>query len=214
MPPRTGHRSADRRAPHEELTMPIRFSTAPDEAERLARAAVHEVADTAPWRAAATGPDTVALTTPHVVHGIGLDALAARQPLTGAAPVAWQFLVETPTGPVASTEVALDATGEPTAFTQLNEGPFVQATTAALDTARRVPEVVRGDYELRVLRIPALYLVALWLKDRGGTEDLFLPLDPAPEFIEAGRPYRGDELLDALAGPARSRLAVDRPPPT
>jgi hypothetical protein len=202
--------------------MPMRFPRAPEEAERIARAGVHDVTRAAPLPAAdaavpaTAGPDQVSLTMPHVVHGIGLDALAARQPLTDAAPVAWRFLVATAAGPVASTEVALDAAARPTAFTQFNEGPFVQATITAVEAARRWPEVDRGRYQVRVLRIPALYLVALWLKGLGGSEDLFIPLEPAPDFATAGRPYRAAELGDALAGPARARLAGEdgTAPPT
>jgi hypothetical protein len=68
------------------------------------------------------------------------------------------------------------------------------------------PVVADGEYDLRVLRLPALYLMALWLKDRDGHADLLVPLDPPPTGIEAGRGYAADELLGELRERARSLL--------
>ncbi|MGH3927490.1 MAG: triple tyrosine motif-containing protein, partial [Pseudonocardiaceae bacterium] len=66
-----------------------------------------------------------------------------------------------------------------------------------------------GDYEVRLLRIPALYFVALWLKDEKGRDDILIPLDPAPAPFEPGRSYRPDEVLAELAASARTRLEFD-----
>ena len=94
----------------------------------------------------------------------------------------------------------------------MNEGPFVQSTERVLGVVEDFPEVVSGSYEPRMLKIPALYVVALWLKDLRADDDLFVPLDPAPAFLETGRAYREGEFLDALEGPARQRLEFDDSP--
>ena len=77
-----------------------------------------------------------------------------------------------------------------------------------------------GNYEVRMLRVPALYVVALWLKDLDGDDDLIVPLVPAPAFLEAGRAYREAEFLDTLEAPRASgststtRLRAEKPIPS
>ena len=106
---------------------------------------------------------------------------------------------------IASAELADQDTGS--AGFQANEGPFVESTADAIDQAERDPELADGDYEVRVLRIPALYVMALWLKDERGGADVLIPLDPTPAPLEAGRKYAPAELSSTLAEAARARLA-------
>lgn len=198
--------------------MAVRFATPPGDAERLAVDGVTEVTRAATLKTAGGAslttltPDQVRMTSPHEVHTIGLDALIEHRPLTESPTVAWRFLVETPAGPVASSEVAADEGGQPTVFAQLNEGPYVASTARMLSDLEGIPEVESGDYEVRMLKIPGLYVAALWLDDRDGDDDLIIPLDPAPDFLEAGRTYREEEFLAAVEEPARQRLDFDDSP--
>lgn len=198
--------------------MAIRYATPPGDAERLAAAGLNEVKSTARLKTpggaalATMGPDQVTLAAPHEVHDVGLDAAAARRPLAESPITGWRYLVDTPLGTVASSEVAAEATGQPTVFAQLNEGPFVESTARALRQIEEIPEVASGSYEVRMLKVPALYVAALWLKHLDGDDDLIVPLDPAPGFLEAGRAYREGEFLDALATPAQQRLEFDDSP--
>jgi hypothetical protein len=140
---------------------------------------------------------------PHDVYTVGLDALAAGGGLEAAEPVGRRVLLMRGADPVATAE--LDDPEGPGGLSA-NEGPFAEATARAISRVESWPEVADGDYELRVLRLPALYLMALWLKDESGDRDLVVPLDPAPAGIEAGRGYDAGELLGELRERARSRL--------
>jgi hypothetical protein len=198
--------------------MPIRYGAPPEEAEQLASAGVEDVARTARMKTsggaslATTAPEQVSLVAPHEMRTIGLDALVDGRPLAEAPTVGWRYLVDAGAGAVASSEVASDEGGQPTSFALLNEGPYVRSTEASLREVSTLPEVESGDYEVRLLKIPALYVVALWLKDLDGDDDLVVPLDPAPPYVEAGRTYREDEFLAALEAPARDRLGFDDSP--
>jgi hypothetical protein len=55
------------------------------------------------------------------------------------------------------------------------------------------------------LRLPAVYLMALWLKDRSEDDDLLVPLAPTPPGVEPGRSYDESELFALLRDQARSR---------
>jgi len=92
---------------------------------------------------------------------------------------------------------------------QANEGPYVESTAAAIARAEADPDLARDDYEVRVLRIPALYFMGVWLKNERGGADVLIPLDPAPSGLEAGRTFTPEDVLSALAAPARARLAFD-----
>jgi len=147
-------------------------------------------------------PTDVSLSAPHNVYSLGVDELAKGRGLADTTPVAQEFLVME--GPSAIASVEQDAGGGGVSST---EGPFVAATAHAIQQAEGDPELADGEYELRTLRVPGLYLMAVWLKDLNGDGDVVIPLDPAPAPLEAGRSYRLDELEPTLASMSRERLS-------
>lgn len=198
--------------------MGVRFGTPPDEAEGMAARGVEQVTRSFSLRTAGAealttmAADSTGLSAPHEMRHVGLDALAEHRGLDDSEPIGWRYLVEAGGVAVAGAEVATDAAGGAVSFAQLNEGPFVQATADALRDLDERPEVADGDYEARLVRIPALYVMALWLEDLDGDDDLVLPLAPAPEYLDTDRVYPAQEFLDALAEPARERLDFDDTP--
>ncbi len=148
-------------------------------------------------------PASLEAAVPHDVYTLGLEAVAAGEALDAAEPVGRRVLVMEGDRAIASAELADPDGGGGFSAT---EGPYTEATADAVAEVETWPVVAGGEYELRVLRLPALYLMALWLKDRDGDDDLVVPLDPAPPGIEAGRGYSADELLGALRERARSEL--------
>jgi hypothetical protein len=160
-------------------------------------------------RAAAAGAEDMALSVPHPVYDVGLDDIERGRLTSAAKLTGWRYLLVGGEEAVAAAEVA-SADGTAVRFSHFNEGPFVGSTVEGLTAAERLPEVKSGNYEVRLLRAPALYLIALWL--HGTREDLFLPLPPAPTGVEALRKYGEKDLLAALRGPARSRGRFDDRP--
>lgn len=152
-------------------------------------------------------PAGLSLAAPHDVYFLGLSDLAKGVSLDAATLVGRRFLVMDGDRPIASAELADQDEGP--GF-QANEGPYVQSTAAAIARAEEDPELADGDYEVRVLRIPALYFMGIWLKnEQGGQADVVIPLEPAPPPLDSGRKYTPEEILSTLAEPARTRLAFD-----
>lgn len=151
-------------------------------------------------------PAGLALAVPHDVYSLGLSDLAEGASLDAATVVGRRFIVMDGDKPIASAEVADQDKGS--GF-QANEGPYVESTAAAIEHAERDPDLADNDYEVRVLRIPALYVMALWLKNEQGGADVLIPLDPTPAPLEAGRKYAPAEIRSPLAEAARARLAFD-----
>jgi hypothetical protein len=87
------------------------------------------------------------------------------------------------------------------AFAGLHQGPFVSATVKGLMCALDNQQYA-AEYELRFLKIPAIYLVCLWFVN--GAEQLFMPLEPAPSGVEACRLYSEKDLLNAIVPLAKS----------
>ena len=198
--------------------MPIEFPTPPADALKAATDGVVEVHRAeAPGRARVRGlrdigPKGRRLASPHRVHNLRLTDLGKPGALRDAPMTAWRYLVEDDGAAVASAEVGVDAKGAVRGLDHVNEGPFVKATAAAQKAAEKLPQVRDGKVEARVIRIPALYVMALWLKDLDGDSDVIVPMAPAPPYLEANRPYTEREFLKALAGPAKARAQFSNAP--
>ncbi|MGW3422313.1 hypothetical protein [Streptomyces phaeochromogenes] len=144
----------------------------------------------------AQGPATPDLPLPvHVLDRI-TPAGASATRLAG-----WRFLIRCGERAVAAAETRLTPDGW--AFSHFFEGPYVTATERAL----RQAETMTGSYQARLLSVPELYMLTLWLHGdcaADGAEghplatDLLVPLAPAPPGIAAHRPHRVAELLPVL----------------
>ncbi|WP_329388109.1 hypothetical protein OG625_32575 [Streptomyces sp. NBC_01351] len=148
------------------------------------------------------GPMTAELPLPvHVLDRLGMSTLAAagrppRTRLTG-----WRFLIRSGDRFVAAADTRLTPDGW--AFSHFFEGPYVAATERAL----RQAESLGKAYQPRLLSVPELYMLTLWLHGAVGAdasaglpadEDLLVPLAPAPPGIAPYRPHPVSELLPVL----------------
>jgi hypothetical protein len=134
------------------------------------------------------------LSRPHEELFLGLDDLIEGRGLAAAKSGGWRYLVAHAGTPLASAATVTEESGA-TRFAQLDYGPFVHGTTAALRTAADLPD--GGSEPARVVVVPALGFVAAWVEPATGGSVL-VPAAPAPEGVTAGRAYPADELLPVL----------------
>ncbi|KAA0940731.1 hypothetical protein [Streptomyces apricus] len=159
----------------------------------------------------AQGPLTAELPLPvHVLDRVTPAGTSATR-LAG-----WRFLIRCHERAVAAAETRLTPDGW--AFSHFFEGPYVTATERALRQAETVP----GAYQPRLLSVPGLYMLTLWLHGdptadgTGGhlaPTDLLVPLAPAPPGIAAHRPHRAGDLLPVLTHRLTPALATTPTPP-
>ncbi|MEU2511689.1 hypothetical protein [Streptomyces syringium] len=143
------------------------------------------------------GPLTAELPLPvHVLEHVTARSGAPRTRLTG-----WRFLIKGGERAVAAGETKLTADGW--VFSHFFEGPYVASTELAL----RQAESMATPYQPRLLSVPELYMLTLWLhaditadasSGVPGPGDLLVPLAPAPPGIAAHRPHRVADLLTVL----------------
>ncbi|MDI3388128.1 hypothetical protein QIS99_18250 [Streptomyces sp. B-S-A8] len=181
--------------------MPLHPRTAPAPALRSVLAALGSPTAVrearTPALRAATGPVRPELPLPvHVLDRISPLGGPARTRLTG-----WRFLLHAGAQAVAAADTRLTPDGW--TFSHFFEGPYATATERALRQAEALP----APYQPRLLSVPELYMLTLWLHgdlaaDPGeGTPrptDLLVPLAPAPPGIAAHRPHRVADLLPVL----------------
>ncbi|MET8249312.1 hypothetical protein ABZV31_36055 [Streptomyces sp. NPDC005202] len=145
---------------------------------------------------AAQGPATPELPLPvHVLDRITPEGVSATR-LAG-----WRFLIRCGDHAVAAAETMLTPDGW--TFSHFFEGPYVASTELAL----RQSETMSQPYQPRLLSMPGLYMLTLWLHGdlsadgaagHPAATDLLVPLAPAPPGIAAHRPHRVAELLPVL----------------
>jgi hypothetical protein len=158
-------------------------------------------------------PRRLAVSNPHAVYTLGLADVIAKGGLSEARFVAWRWFVQEGRRTIASVEVREDAEGGH-AVSEINEGPFVRSSSEALEAAETLPVAKDQSYEPRLLKIPGVYLVSLWLHADKDYDDLFVVLAPAPYNLEPDHVYRWNELERLLRPHVRTRLEFDerRPP--
>jgi hypothetical protein len=94
----------------------------------------------------------------------------------------------------------------------------VESTAAAIAQAESDPELARADYEIRVLRIPALYFIGLRLKNEQSELDVLIPLTRRLRHSRpaANSPRRSSSprLPNPLASASRSTIVatLHKPP--
>lgn len=145
---------------------------------------------------AAQGPTTPEFPLPVYVLDRITPSGTPTSRLTG-----WRFLIHCGDRAVAAAETILTPDGW--GFSHFFEGPYIASTERAL----RQAETMKQPYQARLLSVPELYMLTLWLhgditadgaEGHPAAADLLVPLAPAPPGIAAHRPHRVAELLPLL----------------
>ncbi|MGK5632320.1 hypothetical protein, partial [Streptomyces sp. URMC 123] len=132
----------------------------------------------------------------HVLDRVTAEEGPPQTRLTG-----WRFLIRAGGRTVGAAESRLTPDGW--AFSHFCEGPYLASTERALIQAEALPTPCQP----RLLSIPELYMMTLWLhgdigedpaEGRPDPADLLVPLAPAPPGIAAHRPHRVADLLSVL----------------
>ena len=148
--------------------------------------------------------EALSYSEPHPVFRVPLDALASGKLLDAAILASWRYLLVQDERAIAEVELSAGRRGAKGAGTKsleflgLTHGPFTEATIEALATAEQLPQVAAADYELRLLKVPAVYLVALWL--HGAKDDILIPMGDPPGGLKPNRPYAEAAVIEALQG--------------
>jgi hypothetical protein len=190
--------------------MPLRVPTPPEQGAAIVLEALSSAINQPTTAAAAVAdadPQNLATAAPHQVYFVGLRDLAAGRLLAAAHLKGWRYIIFEGEQPLAVAE--LSGGGEALSFSNINRGPFVASTIEGVSRAEGLDEVRTEDFELRLLDLPGLYVVALWLH---GARDLIIPLPPTRQGLEPFAVYEEAAVIERLRGPAERRLSSDDRP--
>jgi hypothetical protein len=134
-------------------------------------------------------PGFVAISTPHRVAVLGLDRIHGGMSLRSEAQTkSWRFLVHNGDKVVATANSSKTGKGR-YVLAHLTDGRFVGGTEQAIRRAERLDSVGKGRFEPLLLQVPAVHVVALWLRNLDNEDDLIMTVPPAP------RPLRSYQVL-------------------
>jgi hypothetical protein len=153
--------------------------------------------------------ESITIEQAHPVHNIGLQGIIEKPGLDFEL-TAWRFLLIEEHVAVAAAELSVKA-GSDIGFSSVTTGPYVASTAEAIANLSGNPEFQKHDWNMRLLRIPALYFVALWLQGISVKADRFCAVGPIPDFVEKDQVYSWNELRDRLVPAARQRIAAVPP---
>jgi hypothetical protein len=133
------------------------------------------------------------------VYLLGLNSMLADRPLDEARLAGWRFLVRTDRQRIVAASVSQSPNGAFAAAPTLNlSGPNLDSSRQLYAELMRSATSIEADYELRLLRIPALYLWAFWLYSPDRATDRFACIAPTPPAIEPAQLYTFPELIALL----------------
>jgi hypothetical protein len=144
------------------------------------------------------------------VYVLGLGAVVAGPDFSAAKLGLWtHFFPSAREGD--SQVVAADVNADTLRFASLKEGPQVLAFYQQVKMLQQAPDIAPRSFELAQLRIPALHVKAVWLKDKAGTNDVVIPIAPTDPALTPERRYSVPEFLAALRPAAESAMAQTDP---
>jgi hypothetical protein len=193
----------------QEDSMPLAFPSPPSDAGQVLQQGLYSIqqAQRLDPRGGATLAVEVApvVMRPHPVYELGLDDLAAGRGMDAARLVAWRYLLVKGNQVHQAAEVFAAPQGG-SRFGSLTTG-FATSAEQGFAVAEKLPEVQNHTYEIRALRVPALSIMAIWLKDKQGNEDRFIFLPPVFPPVRPLAPYSALDLLSLL-----QKLAAEKAP--
>jgi hypothetical protein len=190
--------------------MPLLTESPPKGIEKVLNATVSELVG---HGAIALGTRSRAqVSMPIRVHNLGADAIAAGKGLGAAQLTGWLSTLTTD-GEVRGTIELVPlkpprkgaAAPDGVRFGGFTTGPLQRALAQTIEAATK--STARDKVQMAVLRVPALYLLALWLHDDGG--DRLVPVPPSPAPLKAGESYPAERALASLAEAAKAVLQGD-----
>ncbi|HEY4359073.1 MAG TPA: hypothetical protein VGN16_25225 [Acidobacteriaceae bacterium] len=149
---------------------------------------------------------------PHPAYNLGAADIVSGKGLAAAVLVSWRYLLSdgetTAMAEIAQQPAGHAASATPAApvFSMLNRGPFVSSLVDAVNSAQSNTHLTTGNYEVASLNIPALYIVALWLKSPNPGGGAVVPLAPAPSYLNAGQTYTEAAFLAAITPAAQAAV--------
>ncbi len=143
---------------------------------------------------------------PHKVYTANATDLAAGKGLSKMVQTGWRYVFEDANGTSHVAEIGIDETLDEHAFHHVNVGSHVNNFVKNYKSLQEHSFVNEKDYEINILRIPSIYVMAIWLKGQGHDHEFFVPIAPVNSKFEADKTYEYDAFVKLLQEAAREMV--------
>lgn len=127
------------------------------------------------------------LSAPHPVFNVGVDNIGQSDAIALTRMTGWRFIVLSRGKVVATMELSASRRSDAGRFARLTDGRMAASSARAIGRAEAGTLTGGRSYALGMLRVPALGVAALWLRDRdrADRQDLFAPVGSVPAPMRA-----------------------------
>lgn len=134
--------------------------------------------------------------------------ITVKEALTGeldrASFSGWRFIILDGVKPIATVSLRVDRKTRKLLFSHFGYGPFVRNTVKGILRAEKLDD---ADYELRLLTIAGLNIVALWLA--GKKEDYLMPIPPTHRLLKPFSMQSPAVFFERIRTAAKARLEAE-----
>lgn len=151
------------------------------------------------------------LAAPHPVFNLDLNKIGAHTKLEQVRMTGWRYLVVSKREALATVELAASSRNDTAVFCRITDGWMAASIAHAIKLVERDALVRLRHYVLGMVRVPAIQVHALWLRDAHAEDvhDLFVVLGPSPGAISSDRILASEEFLGFLNAMLRSSQKIN-----
>jgi hypothetical protein len=149
--------------------------------------------------------DNEAFVLPHVVYFARLNHVKEGTGLQYARPVAWRYFVGSPPSKLlALAEINIERSGAHT-FASIHTAPQDYSHYKLLAEIAEESQT-KGRFVFRLVRIPCVHVIAIWLRSLRRNDDVIVPLVPRGHFLVHRRFYIRPEFEALIRTEARAHF--------
>jgi hypothetical protein len=189
--------------------MAIGFPVPPDDSINILRASLTEISELA----SIDNPHSIfprefalnwQIKLPHAVYSLSFEKLLNGSGPETAELTSWRYFILFGDKMIATAQISFDVGTQTHKFIQLC--PESQCKNIiTFDNLSSLAQPTAGDFEVRLLGVPALHTQALWLKGTDGSADVFRALPLVPDFLEASKVYEREQFVLRLHNAGRAK---------
>jgi hypothetical protein len=190
--------------------MPLKFPTPPQGGKAAVIKGLEDAAGTPSALRAGAGQPSLQIMEPYSIYAAGLGDIISSG-LGAARLIGWRYLIVEGQNVVQAADISAPQEAGGVHLSSLTTG-HAREMEDVLREAEGLTQVAQGDYEIRTLRAPSLYVTALWLKNLSNTRDLFIVVPPVFPPFRAHQVYDQDEFLKLLKAAAAKKIQQRKSP--
>ena len=144
---------------------------------------------------------------PHKVYIAGIEDFAGDDWIAGTEMVGWRYLAKEGLSRPTAIELQRAPGGESFLFAEIDKSRFVSRMCEILEDKRIEKKLSGNDYTVSALKIPSLYIFALWLQSEDKEQDIIIAVAPTPSFLKPWpRTYTASQFHAALRKKAKDLM--------